>query len=295
MPLKVYKKEHVTIKPKKETKFFLAKEPIESPAFFKEKTEPTLWDLLNTLRQRILYLLRTSTLARIFIPTILIVTGIYILTQQIYPEIKYRARQISGYYDPTTAELIKGESIKPQEQFLSNPGSEYFKQLAENAKDQNAFIDDPVSRNYKGKFLLSIPSLGLYDLPVQTNVDSGVEEVYRSVLKNSLAHFAGTGLPISDVKSNIVVYSHSAGGDYYKRTKDIAASFTVLGDIKIGDEVIIKMEGEEYKYKIVKTKIVKPDDISIITGTKGKRTLTLFTCYPPGDNDERFVAVARPQ
>ncbi len=289
MALKVYKKAPVKIQEKKIDEIEIKIEP-EKP---KIKKQLTLWDILLRLRNDLIYLLQTSTIARILIPSILIVSGLYIISRQIYPTIKYKARELSGYYNPTTAELVKGDSIKPQTQFLSNPGSEYFRKLTQQAEKEHAFIDDPVSRNYKGKFSISIPSLNLYDLPVTANVNSGVEEVYRSILKNSLAHFAGTGLPISDVKSNIVIYSHSAGGDYYQRTKDIAASFTVLGDIKIGDKVTIKIEGKEYNFKIVKTKIVKPNDTSIITGQKGKRTLTLFTCYPPGDNDERFVAVAR--
>jgi len=121
----------------------------------------------------------------------------------------------------------------------------------------------------------------------------GVEEVYDSVLNNGLAHFKDTGLPMSEINNNSVVYGHASNGNYYERTKDVAAAFTKLTDIKIGDEVIVKIEGKEYKYRVVKTKLVKPDDISIINGTRGKKTLTLFTC-PNGNNAKRFVAVARP-
>jgi sortase A len=233
--------------------------------------------------------------ARILIPAVLIGAGSLILFKQIYPEVKQRARQITGYYNPTRAELIKGDSIQQKEVYLSNPGSDYFKKLTENAMSENILQSDSISKNYRGKFNLSIPSLSLNNMPVQANVDSGNEKTYRSVLTSGLAHFQGTGLPVSDINNNIVVYGHSAGGDYYSRTKDVAAAFSKLSEIKIGDSIVINMDGKEYKYRVVKTKIVKPDDSSIINGNKGKETLTLFTCYPNGNNSNRFVAVARPE
>lgn len=288
MALKVYKKQPVKIRRREfaDSSFISIEENKGQPL--------TLWDLFSGAKHDFLNLLGTSTLARILIPALLISAGTFILYRQIYPDLKQRAKEAAGYYDPTRAELIKGDSVQAKETYLSNPGSEYFKKLTQEAQAAQTMEDDPVSKQYRGRFSLSIPALDFNDLAVQANVESGVEEVYRSSLKTALAHFAGTGLPISDVNNNIVIYGHSANGDYYSRTHDVAAAFSKLSDIKIGDEITIKMEGKEYKYRVVKTKIVKPDDISIINGTKDKETLTLFTCYPNGNNSKRFVAVARP-
>jgi sortase A len=111
---------------------------------------------------------------------------------------------------------------------------------------------------------------------------------------SALAHFQSTGLPISDVENNIVIYGHSSSGDYYERTKDIAGAFSRLNKIKVGDIVTLEMEGKTYNYRVIKTKIVEPYNTEIISGTPGKRTLTLFTCFPSGNNSQRFVAVANP-
>jgi LPXTG-site transpeptidase (sortase) family protein len=104
----------------------------------------------------------------------------------------------------------------------------------------------------------------------------------------------GTGLPVSDVENNIVVYGHSANGDYFQRTQDPAGAFSRLQRIKFGDEITITMEGRTTKYKVSKTKIVNPDETSIITGPGGEQTLTLFTCFPNGNPSKRFVVIARP-
>lgn len=292
MALKVYKKRPVKIKQRRITEKVQKK---SKKIVLEEENPPlTLWDVGTGIKNDFTHLLQTSTLARVLIPSILIISGSFLLYSQIYPEAKQRARQATGYYNPTKAELVKGDSIQPKETYLSNPGSDYFRKLTQEAEDTHVLASDPVSEQYQGQFSLSIPSLELNNLPVQANVESGVEEVYDQVLNTSLAHFQGTGLPISDVNNNIVIYGHSATNNYFSRTNDVAAAFSKLSEVKIGDEVSIQMDGKEYKFRIVKTKIVKPDDISIITGTKNKETLTLFTCYPSGINSNRFVAVARP-
>lgn len=295
MALKSYKKAPVKIQSRyRQIKQKDKEIIIEESGNFTEKNGLTLWDLLAGIKNDFFNLLKTSTIARILIPAVLIITGSFIIYRQLYPEMKQRARELTGYYDSSRTELVIGESIQAKETYLSNPGADYFKSLTKDALNQNILQEDPTSLNYNGKFNISIPSLGLNSLAVQANVESGVEEAYQQALKNALAHFKGTGLPISDIHNNIVIYGHSAGGDYYSRTHDTAAAFSTLSDIKIGDEIEIQMEGKTYKYRIVKTKIVKPDDTSIITGEKGKGTLTLFTCYPNGNNSKRFVAVARP-
>lgn len=289
MALKTYKKAPVKVR-----KHYRPKEKYVELLPQQKKDPITLWDVFSGAKNDFMLLMRTSTLARILIPLLLISTGSYIIYRQMYPEVKQRAREASGYYNATSASLVKGDSIQPKEVYLSNPGADYFKQLTRDAFNEGVLTQDPVSNNYQGRFNISIPSLGLKSLPVQANVESGVEEAYQSVLESSLAHFEGTGLPISEVNNNIVIYGHSAGGDYYSRTKDITAAFSQLSDIKIGDEITIDMEGEAYTYRVTKTKIVKPDDISIINGSKNRETLTLFTCYPNGNNSKRFVAVAKP-
>ena len=153
--------------------------------------------------------------------------------------------------------------------------------------------NDLKSLSYKGNFFISIPSIGLNRLAVEANVDSTTEDSYNNALKDSLAHFKNTGLPISEIKNNIVIYGHSASPNYNPQRSDPEVAFSFLTEMKVGDKIIIEIEGEKHEFTMSRSKIVKPDDVSIITGTKGKRTLTLFTCYPAGNNTERYVIIAR--
>lgn len=270
--------------------------PIGSTSYYYEspqKRETTLGDLAFSIIGNTQEFLINSKFIGALIPVFLIITGFYMIYQQFFPDLKEYIKLRIDYYDTTTVALAS-ENYVSKAEYISNPGAEYFKQLKDEAVVGNGLLLDPVSNNYSGNFKLSIPALGLSNLRVKANVESGVEEVYRSQLEGGLAHFNGTGLPISNLKNNTVIYGHSASGNYYERTKDPTAAFSILKDIKIGDEILIEIEGKEYKYRVAKSKIVQPHDISIVTGEAGKTTLTLFTCYPDGNSANRFVVIANP-
>lgn len=253
----------------------------------------TLGDVLFSVIGNTQEFLVNSKFIGALIPVFLIAAGFTMIYQQFFPDFKEYLKLRVDYYETSNIALAS-ENYVSRAEYLSNPGAEYFKELKEEAVATNQLLADPTSNKYKGKFKLSIPSLGIKDVQVIANVESDVEEIYDSFLEGGLAHFNGTGLPISDMKNNTVVYGHSASGNYYERTKDPTASFSELKNVKIGDEISIKMEGKEYKYRVAKSKIVQPHDVSIVTGEIGKETLTLFTCYPDGNSANRFVVVANP-
>lgn len=260
----------------------------------KKKTyNVTLGEILIGLYNDFHRLMTTSRVAALIIPSLLVVSGVYIIYRQVWPQVFQMIEASSGYFDDNTTALVAGDYIALKQQY-SNPGAKYFNELKARAEEQHLLYQDEASANYKSNFSLSIPSLELYDLNVTPNTDSSIETVYDQILNNGLAHFAGTGLPITDKDTyNSVIYGHSSAGDYYERTKDPVAAFSRLSKIRYGDEIIVKMDGKEYKYKFIKGKIVDANDLSILEGQRGQQYLTLFTCYPNGNNGKRFVATAR--
>jgi LPXTG-site transpeptidase (sortase) family protein len=253
----------------------------------------TLGEILIGLYNDFHRLMTTSRIAALFIPTMLVISGVYIIYRQVWPQVFQMIEASSGYFDDNTTALVAGDYITIKQQY-SNPGAKYFSELKTRAEERNLLFQDETSKNYKNNFSLSIPSLELFDLKVTPNTDSSVETVYDQVLTDGLAHFEGTGLPITDKDTyNSVIYGHSSAGDYYERTKDPAAAFSRLSKIRYGEEIIVKMDGKEYKYKFIKGKIVDANDLSVLEGQTGQQYLTLFTCYPNGNNGKRFVATAR--
>lgn len=258
----------------------------EEPAF----EEPNLWSGVAGGYEALQSISSRSRLANFIIPGIFISFGFVLILQQIIPEIKYQIEQTSGVVSQGVSSPVSEKYID-MSQYISKPSG--LDQIAQEAFEQNILPDDSVSRNYQGIFYISIPSLGMKDLPIKANVDSTTEASYMPVLESTLAHFQNTGLPISDVKNNIVVYGHSASASYYPQPNNPVVAFSFLRNIKVGDDIYVTIEGKTHHYKMSRSKIVEPTDLSIITGEPGKRTLTLFTCEPPGSNTHRFVAVAR--
>lgn len=289
MPLYSYKKAPIRIKSNEGPKPYVFETYVEPP---KKRQQLTVGELLVGAGNDFHKLMSTSRLAALVIPTILVVTGISIIYNQVWPTFTQTLKQELKFFQSDATALVAGEYIQAEQRY-SNPGSKYFADLKATAQQKNLLFSDQKSGNYKGTFSLSIHNLGLNNIKVTANVDSGVEEIYDNMLKDGLAHFQGTNLPFSEsATSNVVIYGHSSGGDYYERTKDPAAAFSRLNNIKYGDEIKVDFDGKEYKYKTVKVAVVKGDNLSILEGKPGQKQLVLFTCYPNGNNENRFVATA---
>jgi LPXTG-site transpeptidase (sortase) family protein len=236
-------------------------------------------------------LVNSSKLANLIIPTLFIVLGGYFIFKHISPTIKYQIEKQNNQFTQGTTTPISDSYIDISK-YISNPSG--LIEASELAFKQEILQVDEISKNYKGIFYISIPSIGIDRLPVKANVDSTTESVYNTVLKDSLAHFENTGLPISEVQNNIVVYGHSASSTYNPKANDPEVAFSFLSQMKVGDEIYIDLEGQRYKFRMYSSKEVEPNDLSIITGNPNQRTLTLFTCSPAGNPKKRLVIVARP-
>ncbi len=263
----------------------------DSYANLEPKKRTTIWSVGSNIYSSIKHLANASTLANILVPSVFIVLGFVFIYQQFFPEVKQMITQKAGYLSQGTLAPVQDEYFNLS-QYVSQPSGTA--ELTFNAINQHILEDDSISLTYSGTFYISIPALGMNRLPVTANVDSTSEETYEKALNTALAHFKSTSLPLSNVNNNSVIYGHSASPNYGPKPSDPYVGFSFLPDLKVGDDIIIEMNGTTYKYKMYKSKIVDPSDTSIITGTKGKKTLTLFTCYPLGSNAQRYVAIARP-
>lgn len=149
----------------------------------------------------------------------------------------------------------------------------------------------PELANISGDMYLSIKKLGFKDIPVQINVDSTDEKHYMPILVKKLAHFKGTSLP--GYGGNIFIYGHSAN-EFLSRLnpRQPIVAFTYLNNLDIGDEITLKYQDKVYRYKVIRSKMVVPEDLSSIYSKDNENTLTLMTCWPPGIGTDRLIVVA---
>jgi sortase A len=126
---------------------------------------------------------------------------------------------------------------------------------------------------------LTIPKIGLYDIPV-------LEGTSEAVLSQGVGHVPGTGYPWV-AGSNTYIAGHRLG--YPGTISDHV--FWSLPSLVMGDQVILEDSlGQSYTYQVSKILEVSPADLSV-TGSAGKDIVSLQTCienygdyWTPGPN-----------
>jgi sortase A len=126
---------------------------------------------------------------------------------------------------------------------------------------------------------LTIPKLGLYDIPV-------LEGTSEAILSQGVGHVPGTGYPWL-AGSNTYIAGHRLG--YPGTISDHV--FWSLPSLVVGDKVILEDSlGQSYTYQVRDILEVSPADLSV-TGTVGSDMVSLQTCienygdyWTPGPN-----------
>ena len=119
---------------------------------------------------------------------------------------------------------------------------------------------------------LTIPALE-QKLPI-------IEGTGTDELKKGVGHFIQSVLP--GVEDNCVLSGH----------RDTV--FSRLGELKIGDRLIVQTSAGTFTYEIKRIRIVDKDDKTVIVPTD-HAVLTVTTCYPfgyIGNAPDRYILVA---
>ena len=134
---------------------------------------------------------------------------------------------------------------------------------------------DPTKASYKPGDLIGqliIPSLD-YELPIYEGTDD-------AQLKKGVGRYIGSAYP--GVTDNCVLSGH----------RDTV--FTKLGDLKIGESILVNTDIGLFTYEVTEIRIVEADDKTVIVPTD-VATLTLTTCYPfvyIGAAPQRYIVSA---
>ena len=126
------------------------------------------------------------------------------------------------------------------------------------------------------------------------NIEGDIVQGESSLRMNDgFWHFPTTSYP--GEKGNRVIIGHR-----FLHLPPRKDTFFNLEDIKIGESIVISQntdpnnptEEENLNYIVTETKIVEPNDVSVIQQTDDYR-LTLITCTPLWTSEKRFVVIAK--
>ena len=91
-----------------------------------------------------------------------------------------------------------------------------------------------------------------------------------------------------DITGNFVVAGHR-----FKYLPPNTSTFYNLGEIEVGDTVIVDWYGTRHIYTVSQTKQIDQNDTSILKPT-GEQQVTVYTCYDKRQT-QRIVVIAKPQ
>jgi sortase A len=130
-----------------------------------------------------------------------------------------------------------------------------------------------------GTMTLSVPKLGLEDIPVPT-ADSQV-----ALDREGIIRLKDTGAPWEE-GSNTFIVGHALGY-LWTRTTYV---FYKLDQLKPGDEIIVKDQADqEYTFKVYDRMTVKPEDYWVTYPVPDKTVISLQTCTPIPTFENRLV------
>lgn len=123
--------------------------------------------------------------------------------------------------------------------------------------------------------------------PVVFDEPSYNESKIQLALRRGTLHYGTTAVP--GQKGNIVIIGHSSGQLWAPGNYKFV--FTLLDKVQVGDKIIIDYKGTRYIYQVRQTKVVQPNDFTVLTQTDTP-TLSLVTCTPVGTSKYRLVVQA---
>jgi LPXTG-site transpeptidase (sortase) family protein len=141
-----------------------------------------------------------------------------------------------------------------------------------------------IDNNQDPNFTLIIPKINLRQ-KVFENVDPGVEQAYKPVLEQGIAHGKFTRLPDEATsQGNVYLFAHRNG---YIGGQDIGF-FRRVGELEHGDVAIISYLGKIYTYRFKGKFVISPQDTWVYSPRADQPTLTLQTCE---DNETKRLIV----
>ncbi|MEH6937436.1 class D sortase [Bacillus sp. JJ664] len=157
-----------------------------------------------------------------------------------------------------------------KDEFKESVNKETEKKLAQKKRNEPLYKTYPEFGDEMGT--LTIPRIN-----AKIPIFHGTNE---EELSKGIGHYAKSVLP--GERDNSVLAGH----------RDTV--FRQLGDVKIGDQLIVTTSAGTFTYEVRKIRIVDKDDRTVII-PKRRPTLTVSTCYPfryIGPAPQRYVLVA---
>ncbi len=212
-----------------------------------------------------------------YLPYILIITGIAIISIALYQKIStsYYQKKLVEEYDKHISMLNSDvnkepEAVQPE---VEIPDEEIKQETEEEKVEDVKEEKSPVEKYLEGKEIS-----GIIEIP-KLNVKSAIlEGTDDRALKYTVGHYPKTANP--GEKGNCVLLGHRnyVYGHFFRR----------IDELEPGDQVILKKDAETYTYIVTESFVVNPEDVWVLDSTEDA-TVTMITCTPMITYTDRLI------
>jgi len=162
----------------------------------------------------------------------------------------------------------------------SNPDGFNVPEIEPTQETESEAVDEPEDKTLR----VTIPAMARVNSATVPDVDGDDEEALGS---HAAIHLKGTGFPWQE-EANVYLAGHRLG---YPATDSFLA-FWDLNNLQSGDEIYVEdAKGREYTYKVFRSLVVDPTDLSVVEIMPGRNIMTLQTCTLP-DYSQRLIVQA---
>ena len=188
-------------------------------------------------------------------------------------------------------------NLAPYKKILSTPEPDdeqvYLDKLFQYMKTRNKELFENGQKTLNSAYSYQVPEIDLRVYGIKTE-SVGTLEIDRLGLKLPIflgandanmtagcGHLTNTSYPIGGLNTNCVIAVHRGlGGSDFLR---------YVEKLETGDIVRVENFWYTLEYKVVRVKIIEPDEVKPILIQQGKDMLTLYTCHPYGVNSQRYL------
>lgn len=172
-----------------------------------------------------------------------------------------------------SAELREGDILEIEERLLTSTTN------VVNVPDTSTTVRDTT---------LVIPKIGV-ESPIVTPRNNSKSAILAS-LEEGVGLYPGSVNP--GVAGRSIILGHSSLASWYRG--GYATIFSLLPNLKSGDEIIIFVDGERLTYEVYDSQVMSPQAVnSFVNQPVQGHEIVLVTCYPIGSASQRNVVSAR--
>lgn len=198
----------------------------------------------------------------------------YIYENQARSEVTSFTKKVND----TNKKLIDKELLRADEynKNLLNSGSVFTDPFDEKK--------ETLSKSYNGLLNMNADGMmGYIEIPVISVTLPIYHTSNPDVLEKGAGHLQGSSLPTGGVGTHTVITAHTG--------LNRAKMFTDLTEMSVGDVFYITVLGKRMAYRVYDIKVIKPENIGILSIKPDKDYATLVTCTPYGINTHRLLVM----